>query len=185
MIVKRLDELIGTERDVRIKTWNSRRFLLQEDAVGYTLTDTVIPGGTSIDLWYQNHVESVYCIEGEGRLTDKATETTYKLEPGTLYVLNNNDQHILETITDMRFVCVFTPPLVGPEAQDGNGSFPAAREMTEQVAESVAKRVARKVASQVAEQVAEQIAEKVAAHIMEESEAGQQDSKARITILDS
>ena len=68
MIVRRLDELTGTDRETRAETWASRRFLLKEDGMGFSLHDTIIHAGTSTEMHYQNHLEAVYCIEGKGVL---------------------------------------------------------------------------------------------------------------------
>ena len=46
MIVKELDEIIDSERDVHGQTWNSRRLLLADDRMGFSLHDTLIHPGT-------------------------------------------------------------------------------------------------------------------------------------------
>ena len=66
MIVRKLDDLIGTPRDVRGPVWSSRRFLLAEDGVGFTVTETTVKAGSEQVLWYKHHVEANYVIEGEG-----------------------------------------------------------------------------------------------------------------------
>ena len=44
MIIRTLDEVIGTERDVAGEGWRSRRLLLKRDAMGFSLHDTVVKG---------------------------------------------------------------------------------------------------------------------------------------------
>jgi L-ectoine synthase len=68
MIVKHLNNLVGTLDDVDTETWNSRRLLLAKDKMGFSLNDTLIKEGTETLIWYKNHVEAVYCIEGEGEI---------------------------------------------------------------------------------------------------------------------
>ena len=64
MIVRSLQDLIDTSRDVRGPVWASRRFLLAEDGVGFTLTETTTEAGAEQVLWYKHHVEANYVIEG-------------------------------------------------------------------------------------------------------------------------
>ncbi len=124
MIVRRLQELEGTDRDVRAETWQSRRLLLAGDGQRFSMHDTVIHAGTTTDMWYQNHVEAVYCIEGTGQLVDRETGRTYDLVPGTLYLLDGHERHAVHAHTRLRMVCVFDPPVTGQEVHDENGAYP-------------------------------------------------------------
>jgi L-ectoine synthase len=123
MIVRSLDDIIDSPRDVRGAAWASRRFLLAEDGVGYTLTDTSIVAGTEQILWYKYHVESNYVIEGEGEVENMATGEVFALAPGTIYVLDQHERHRLRAFTAMRLVCVFTPALTGRETHDADGAY--------------------------------------------------------------
>lgn len=124
MIVRTLDELVDTDRDIVADTWRSRRLLLAKDGMGFSLHDTVLRAGTTTRMWYQHHVEAVYCIEGEGELEDLATGTVHRLVPGTMYALCDNDRHIVRATTDLRTVCVFNPPCTGAESHDEDGTYP-------------------------------------------------------------
>ena len=124
MIVKQLADITGTNEDVKGETWNSRRLLLAKDQVGFSLHDTIMKAGTETTMWYKNHIEAVYCIEGEGQLDDLVNGKTYQLSPGTLYVLNGNERHIVRPKTDVRMVCVFNPPVTGRETHDEEGAYP-------------------------------------------------------------
>jgi L-ectoine synthase len=126
VIVRRLDEVAGTAHDVRAPTWRSRRLLVADDGVAFSLHETVIDPGSETTMWYRHHVEAVYCIEGRGRLVDLTSETTYDLAPGTLYVLDGHERHRLEADTEMRMVCVFDPPVQGHEVHDQTGAYPPA-----------------------------------------------------------
>lgn len=92
--------------------------------MGFSLHDTVIAAGAKLRMHYRNHLEAVYCIEGRGRITDQGTGRTHAIEPGTVYALDQHDEHVLETDTEMRFVCVFNPPLTGTEVHDADGAYP-------------------------------------------------------------
>jgi L-ectoine synthase len=124
MIVRNLQTIQDTDRDVKAKTWESRRLILKDDGVGFSLHDTVLYAGTVTDMWYKNHIEAVYCIEGEGTLTDKETGSTYSITPGTMYLLNAHDRHRLEVKKDLRVICVFNPPCTGQETHDEEGAYP-------------------------------------------------------------
>ena len=124
MIVRSLKDIIGTERDVEAPTWKSRRFVLASEKVGFSMHDTVLYAGTETDMWYANHIEAVYCIEGTGELINRETDETHRLEPGTLYLLDGHEHHTVRAHTDLRTVCVFNPPCTGREVHDENGVYP-------------------------------------------------------------
>ncbi len=127
MIVRRLEDIIGTEKEVGSKElgWTSRRLLLKGDQMGFSLHDTLIHPGVPLHLHYKHHLEAVYCIEGKAKITDLATKETHRLVPGTVYALNDNDDHILEAEVESRFVCVFNPPVRGDEVHREDGSYAA------------------------------------------------------------
>ncbi|MBX2878727.1 MAG: ectoine synthase [Granulosicoccus sp.] len=123
MIVTRLDEIIGTERDARGDVWASRRFLVASDNVGFTLTETTVEAGADLTLWYKHHIEANYVIEGEGEVENAETGEVYPLAPGTTYTLDKNDKHHLRAFSRLKLVCVFTPALSGDEVHDKNGAY--------------------------------------------------------------
>ncbi|UFJ41184.1 ectoine synthase [Brevibacillus humidisoli] len=127
MIVKHLEEIIGANDDIDTPTWNSRRLLLKKENMGFSLHDTVIKAGTETFIWYKNHVEAVYCIEGEGEIEVIGGET-YRIKPGMMYALDGHEKHYLRAKSDMRMVCVFNPPLTGREVHDEEGVYPLLQE---------------------------------------------------------
>lgn len=124
MIVRHLDDLEGTDRAVVGPTFVSRRLLLADDEVGFSLHDTILHAGTATKIWYQNHVEAVYCVGGEGKLEDQDNGETHEISPGTMYTLDGHERHILHATTELRMICVFTPALTGQELHDENGTYP-------------------------------------------------------------
>ncbi len=126
MIVRTTDEITGTDRDVTSEdgNWTSKRIILGGDGVGFSFHETVIQPGTVNEFHYANHVEAVWLVEGEGTLTNRETEETHPLAPGTMYLLNNHDRHTVEPRTLMRMLCVFNPPVTGREVHDENGVYP-------------------------------------------------------------
>lgn len=126
MIVKNLyDDVIGTDADVDAEQWTSRRLLLASDGMGFSLHDTLIKEGEELHMWYKNHLEAVYCIEGEGEIIEKKNGKVHPIREGTVYALNDHDQHILHANKGvrMRMVCVFNPPVTGRETHDKDGSY--------------------------------------------------------------
>lgn len=126
MIVRRLEEITGTERDVQAKNgnWTSRRFVLKDDKMGFSFHETTVFAGTKTYIWYRHHLEAVYCVGGEGEIEDIETGKKHKITDGTMYALNKHERHFLRAATDMRLVCVFSPPLTGREDHDDNGVYP-------------------------------------------------------------
>lgn len=124
MIVKNLEDITGTENDVVAENWRSRRILLKKDGMGFSFHDTIIRAGTETMIWYKNHLEAVYCIEGQGEIEVIADGSVYPIKPGTLYALNGHEKHYLRAQTDLRLVCVFNPPCTGRETHDEDGSYP-------------------------------------------------------------
>jgi L-ectoine synthase len=130
MIVRKLDEIAGGDRDVDGGNWRSRRLLLAGDGLGFSLHDTVLSAGTTTTMWYKHHVEAVYCIEGSGTLVDEVLGTQYELSPGTVYVLDGHERHTVRADSDLRMVCVFDPPCTGRETHDDEGTYPLLTEGT-------------------------------------------------------
>jgi len=124
MIVRTVDDVEGTDRDVWAPTWESRRMVVAADGVGFSVHDTVMYAGTDTAMWYRNHVEAVYCLEGTGTLYDVDNDRSYELGPGTMYVLDGHERHRVVADTDLRMACVFTPPCTGQETHDPDGSYP-------------------------------------------------------------
>lgn len=128
MIVRTLQDVKDTDREIAGENWTSRRLLLRDDKMGFSLHDTVIRAGTSTEMHYQNHLEAVYCVRGKGTVTVVETGEVFQIESGTVYALDQNDKHVLNAETTMRMVCVFNPPLAGPESHDASGAYPLIEE---------------------------------------------------------
>jgi L-ectoine synthase len=124
VIVRRLEEVQGSERDVGAPTFKSRRFLLSEDGFGFSFHDTVLYAGSETYIWYKNHLEAVYCIAGTGELEDLDNGVTHEIRPGTFYALDGHERHWLRATTDLRMMCVFSPALTGDEVHDDEGTYP-------------------------------------------------------------
>ena len=125
MIVRTLKDAENSDRRVVTKTWESTRMLLKEDNMGFSFHITTIYANTETHIWYQNHLESVYRMSGNGEIETLADGKVYPIEAGTLYILDKHDEHLLRGGSeDMKMACVFNPPLNGKEVHDENGVYP-------------------------------------------------------------
>ena len=128
MIVKDIKkDVIGTNREVFAQggQWVSRRMLLKDEGMGFSFHETIIKANTKTHIHYQNHLEAVYCVSGDGKIEDLKTGEIHNIYDGVMYALNNNDEHYLYGgNVDMRLICVFNPPLTGTENHDENGVYP-------------------------------------------------------------
>ena len=123
MIVRSLDELVGTDRDVRGEGWRSRRLLRRDDGMNYSLHWTEVKAGAELELQYRHHLEANLCVAGEGEVVDLDTGQTYELRPGVMYALDKHDHHKIRARTDVTAVCVFWPSLHGGERHNQEGGY--------------------------------------------------------------
>ena len=124
MIVRHLEEVVGTPRDVAAPTFRSRRLLLQEDGLGFSFHDTLLHAGSETLIWYRNHLEAVYCMDGEGELEVLPDGPVHPIRRGTFYALDGHERHLLRATSDLRMACVFSPALTGREVHDDDGTYP-------------------------------------------------------------
>jgi len=97
--------------------------LIADDNVGFTLTETTVEAGADMTLWYKNHIEANYVIEGTGEVENAETGEVFQLSAGTTYTLDKNDKHHLRAFTQLKLVCVFNPALTGAEVHDKDGAY--------------------------------------------------------------
>lgn len=118
MLKRKLDQIDRTERDVRGDGWRSRRLVVAEDGTPYSFHITVLDQGARLRFEYAHHRETVYCIEGEGLLTDLSENESMPMSPGSLYSAGIGEPHEVEALSQMTLACVFSPPLNGTEEAD-------------------------------------------------------------------
>ena len=129
MIVRTLQAANQTRRRVVTPGWESTRLLLKGDNMGFSFHITTIYAGAELPMQYRNHLESVYCIAGSGEVQTVADGKVYPIEPGTIYILDQHDEHVLRARTEMVMACVFNPPLNGREVHDESGAYPLEAEV--------------------------------------------------------
>lgn len=124
MIVRTLQKAEQSDRRVVTQTWESTRLLLKDDRMGFSFHITTIYANTETHIFYQNHLEAVYCISGEGEVETLSDGKIHPITPGTMYALDRHDDHLLRGISEMKLACVFNPPLTGKEVHDERGVYP-------------------------------------------------------------
>ena len=100
------------------------RYLLLKDECGFTVSTPRGRAGNESNLWYKNHVEANYVIDGEMTLEEVATGQKWELSPGAIYIVGPNDRHISRAKTNTYILSVFNPPIYGHETHDADGSYP-------------------------------------------------------------
>jgi L-ectoine synthase len=125
MIIRKLQQEHDTERRIISpdSNWESTRLLLKDDQMGFSFHITTIYKGADFRIHYQNHLESVYCISGEGEVETLDDGKKYPLCSGTIYILDKHDRHVLRAFTEMKMACVFNPPLSGKEVHNAEGAY--------------------------------------------------------------
>ncbi|RLT88058.1 MULTISPECIES: ectoine synthase [unclassified Ketobacter] len=134
MIVRQLQE--AEERGRKIVdpkgNWDSTRMLLKDDNMGFSFHITTIYKGADFQMHYQNHLESVYCMSGKGEVETLDDGKVYPITPGTLYILDKHDKHVLRAFEEMKMACVFNPPLTGKEVHNAEGAYELEAEKIEE-----------------------------------------------------
>jgi len=125
VIVRNLNEAKESARRIVSPdgNWESTRMLLKDDGMGFSFHITTIYEGADFQMHYQNHLESVYCVSGRGEVETLADGKVYPIEPGTLYILDKHDKHVLRAFKEMTMACVFNPPLNGKEVHNAEGAY--------------------------------------------------------------
>jgi L-ectoine synthase len=123
MKIQRINDLIGSERDVDFAEGKSIRFILKKDNMGFSLHKTIIPKGNKGHWHYKNHLEACYCIKGRGVITDLSNGNSYSIGVDDCYVLDSHDDHTFEALEDVVLISVFNPPVTGNEIHQKDGSY--------------------------------------------------------------
>lgn len=126
MLIKRLDEIRNSARNIRDKGWESSRLLLKEDGMGFSFHITTLEAGGEWTFRYTHHLEAVFVMSGTGSIRDLETGDRHELTPGTLYALDRHDRHTLRAETELVTACVFNPPVTGDEVHDESGAYRSA-----------------------------------------------------------
>jgi L-ectoine synthase len=125
VIVRSVDQIAGSPRDVSGEGWRSVRLLVRDDGMGFSLSETTVAVGAELHLEYRHHLEACLCIGGEAEIEELATGERHPIGPGVAYALDQHDAHVLRVSRELRLVCVFNPALAGGETHDASGGYQA------------------------------------------------------------
>lgn len=125
MRIIKSQDVYGTDRHVKCPRggFESARYLLAKDGMGFSFHITTIPKGEPQHWHYKHHLEACYCVSGGGIITELATGAYHYVMPGTLYALDQHDDHTFEALQDTVLVSVFNPPVTGAEVHRADGSY--------------------------------------------------------------
>lgn len=124
MKVVNAQQFENTELDVQFTGGHSCRMATQSDGLGFSVNKTFVPKSDIAHVWhYKNHKEACYCISGEGVVTDVETNEEWKIVPGSMYMLPNNEKMTFLALTDVVMISIFNPPLTGKETHGKDGSY--------------------------------------------------------------
>lgn len=120
MYTRSITDVTGTEMDVIWGNGTSLRLLTKQDKMGFTICHTTVWKGTRSRIQYKNHLEACYCIDGSGQIVNPVTGKIFEVRPGTLYVLDQHDDHFLiaNLDQDLILLSVFNPALNGNEVHN-------------------------------------------------------------------
>ena len=123
MIVRTLEDITDTPRDVRGDGWRARRHFVRADGLGFSMSETTVEAGREMELWYRHHQEACFVTEGEAEITERDTGRVHRIGPGDAYA-PEHDRHTIRVLAPLRLVCVFNPALTGTETHDADGGYP-------------------------------------------------------------
>ena len=123
MIVRTIDEIAGTERDVSGEGWRSRRLIRRDDGVEHSVHYTEITAGAEQHLWYKNHYETNFCVSGEGEVVDVATGRRTRSAPARSTCSTSTTATSSARTPTWCSLCTFWPALSGDETHDADGSY--------------------------------------------------------------
>jgi len=123
MKIRTIKSIENTDRDVHGEGFRSLRLILAKDNMGFSFHKTIIPKGEPRHWHYKEHLEACYCLSGVGLITDLTTKEEFIIEEGTIYILDNHDNHTFQAFEDVVLISVFNPPVTGGEIHNEDGSY--------------------------------------------------------------
>ncbi len=110
------------QRDGKIR---SARYLTAADGMGFSLHLNVTCSLPPVDLWYKNHWEANYVLDGEAQIGDLASGDIVPVAVGEAYQVGPKDRHTFGVKDKASHISVFSPALSGEEAHDEDGAYAA------------------------------------------------------------
>ncbi|WP_051242691.1 ectoine synthase [Stappia stellulata] len=126
-MVRSVDDIVGTARDVFWGNGQSRRLLVRGDGYGFALCQTLGNPETDSPLQYRHHFESCYYVAGSGEYVWEQGRHPIDTNGagGTVFIMNRNDAHRMVVRDSSICLSIFTPPIEGTESHDFSGHAPS------------------------------------------------------------
>ncbi|KAI8518254.1 hypothetical protein Bbelb_042710 [Branchiostoma belcheri] len=107
---------------------SSCQFLLRDDKFGVSVTLTSVftrpETVNGVPMWYKNHKETAYYINGNMTYQWEEGKQEASFRPGgTAFMMNKNDPHRALPKEESLKLCVFYPALVGNEKHSFDGGY--------------------------------------------------------------
>lgn len=119
LLMKSLDEVIDSDRNVPFENGFSRRFLAAPDGYNISFHNTFCSTKFSKHLQYLNNKEVVYFIKGQGEYVWENGKRRHDFDSekhhGTMFLVANNAHEVKIGARDSIAICLFFPPLMGNE----------------------------------------------------------------------
>ena len=125
MFVKRGSDLRKAGQEMVVANGQARtlRMLTKADGLGFGFSDVHFDKGAEAQLWYKHHWEANHILSGTGEVTDLTTGESWALGPGIAYNVGPKDRHVVKANSDLHYISVFCPPLIGTEQHDKDGAL--------------------------------------------------------------
>ena len=125
MFVKRADDMRKADHETIVANGQARtlRMLTMADGVGFSFSDVHFAKGAEATLWYKHHWEANHILSGTGEVKDLTSGESWELKPGMAYNVGPKDRHRVTAHSDLHYISVFCPPLIGTEQHDRDGAL--------------------------------------------------------------
>lgn len=131
LLMKSLDEVTDSDRNVPFEDGFSRRFLAAPDGYNISVHNTFCSRSFSKHLQYLNNKELVYVIKGQGEYVWENGQCRHDFDSekhhGTMFLVGNNAHKMTIGARDTIAICLFYPPLMGNErlktGKEGGSSY--------------------------------------------------------------
>ena len=119
LLMKTLDDVICSDRNVFFERGYSRRFLASPDGYNVSVHNTLAFANYETNLHFLHNVEGAYIVKGQGEYVwnngKERHEYNSEKHEGTLILLQHDAFIVKVGAHDVIAICVFFPPLKGSE----------------------------------------------------------------------
>lgn len=109
MLVRTLNDVIGTDGEEHGRKRHSMCLIRAEDGLGVSLTDSILEAGFETTLGGGKSGEICYCLEGSGTAEKLPSGTIQPIRPGTLFAAVGIDKYRIRIAERTRLIRVFIP----------------------------------------------------------------------------